>query len=557
MAKRILALVMVFMMILPLIVACNSEPDGTTGTTGTIATSGTTGSNQNNNQNNENNNQSNNENNNQNNNEDNNVNNENKEESVFDEDPFEDGKLSLKGVDISEYVIVTPVDPVNSVKYFAEDLADWVKDITGKTINIVEDSTAATDKEILVGDTNRAESTTAKSALTTEQKSYNAVVTESGKVAIAFNHKNGSVSALNAFQRSFANNDCNVTEGFTNTKIALEDVKDLVMGAVRKEMESDGLHVYKCTQAQVDAWHAHTANWNGNKENPRSSLGIRIDVDTDSSYISVTLSKSVSNLVLLLNDELVDNAWSGNYYQIPAKDLGKVNRVTILMSNVGYSDQWAITGVEGDGGCKIVRHKTDLNILFLGDSITEGYNNHGHPASTYTFYTHTYFNAEAVVQGHGGSQLWPDMVDPAMASLYQPDVIIVAMGTNDYSGNRNQSVEWFRNRMDAFLDKVEQVYPGVPIIGITPIRRLNEMNSAIDPELNYDKNCVERANAGYALGIKDHKGFVVDGSTLLSKVEHYADTVHPNEEGFKEYGKWLCFLIEEEIARIVAAKNKK
>jgi lysophospholipase L1-like esterase len=149
------------------------------------------------------------------------------------------------------------------------------------------------------------------------------------------------------------------------------------------------------------------------------------------------------------------------------------------------------------------------------------------------------------------------MVDPAMANLYQPDVIIVAMGTNDYSGNRDKSVEWFRNRMDAFLDKVEQVYPNVPIIGITPIRRLLSMDETVNPENNYDKNCVERANKGYALGIQDHGGFVVDGEIILSKVSDYADEIHPNETGFIEYGETLCFLIEDEIARIVAAKNKK
>ena len=83
------------------------------------------------------------------------------------------------------------------------------------------------------------------------------------------------------------------------------------------------------------------------------------------------------------------------------------------------------------------------------------------------------------------------------------------------------------------------------------------MDESVNPENNYDKNCVERANKGYALGIQDHGGFVVDGEIILSKVSDYADEIHPNEIGFIEYGETLCFLIEEEIARIVAAKNKK
>jgi hypothetical protein len=282
MAKKILAITLALLILLPFAVACNSDVDVTidinTPTSGTSGTTATTGNNNNNN------NGGNTGNENNGGNEGGNGGNTTPEEPpVFEEDPFKDGKLSIKGNDISEYVIVTPVDPVNSVKYFAEDFADWVKDITGKEIAIVEDTAAPVAKEILIGNTNRPESTQAKASISTEQKSYNGLVTDSGKVAIVFNHKNGSVSALNALQRSFANNKCNVSESFTNTKIELENIKDLVMGAIRKDIEADGLHVHKCTQAQIDAWHAHTASWNGNKENPRSSLGVRIDIDTDSS----------------------------------------------------------------------------------------------------------------------------------------------------------------------------------------------------------------------------------------------------------------------------------
>ena len=555
MAKKILAVLLICMMILPLAVACNSDTDETTGTEGT--TMGTENNNQNNNDNNDNNEENNNGNNENNNNENNNQNNnDNNSGAEEDKDPFEAGKLAIKGADISEYVIVTPVDPSNSVKNFASELTDFIKDITGVTVTTVTDATPVAAKEILIGATNRAESAEAALKPLTQQWHYNAALV-GNKLAINFTHKTGVKAALNAIQRAFANSDCDITTGFSNNSVALTDVKDLVMGAVRKDIETDGLHVHKCTQAQIDAWHAHTANWGGNKENPRSATGIRLDFDTDSSYVYLKLTKEVSNLVFLVNDELILNGQSTGYIAIPEKYHGQVNRITLLMSNVGYTDQWAIKELEVDGGCVIKRHETDLNILFLGDSITEGYNNHGHPASTYTFYTHTYFNAEAVVQGHGGSQLWTDMVDPAMANLYQPDVIIVAMGTNDYSGNKSQSAAWFEARMDAFLNKVQQVYPGVPIIGITPIRRLNSMNASIAPDSNYDTNCVVTANAGYAASIKSHGGFVVNGETILSKVEHYADEIHPNEVGFQEYGEVLCFLIEYEIEEIVAAKKNK
>lgn len=528
MAKKILALILILVLVVPFAVACNKEEEPTQGTTTQSqttkkATSTTPKK-------------------------------EEEETPVLDE-VFKDGKLAINGKDISEYVIVVPAKPENSDNQFASGLASWIKAVTGQEIAIVNDSTAPAANEIIVGNTSRAQS--AEISDTFEgTRDYKAILND-GKIAVKFNLGLGSVSALNAMQRSFANNGCNITEGFTNRSIELEEVKGLVMGAIRTEITDLGFQVYRSTQAQVDAWHEYTKegynDWT--YENARSATGIRLDFETDSSYVYLKLSKPASALTVLLNGELAKNGWWGGYWNVPKEERGKTNRITILMSNVRNTHQWGIEKLEIDGGCKIEKHKTDLNILFLGDSITEAFSNAGRPAANYTFYTYSYFNADAIVQGYGSSQLWTDMIDPAMAELYQPDVIIVAMGTNDYSRNRSGSVDYFKERMDAFLDKIQQVYPGVQIIGITPLRRLLSM-TASNAENNYDKECVARASAGYAQSYKNHGAIVVQGESLLKDVKHYADTVHPNEAGHLIYGENLCAVIKNDIEDIIKNKNK-
>ncbi len=467
---------------------------------------------------------------------------------------FKDGKLSIDGVDISKFVIVIPTDAESRYKIFAKNLAAWIKAVTNHEIAIKDDSAALSQHEIIVGSTNRPESESASGDLQAK-KAYKAVL-ENGKLAINFRYNAPAENvALNALIRAFANNGCNITEGFTNNNLSLEEIQGLVSGALRTEIKDGGLYVHRSTEGQIEAWRDLTASHNDwTKKNPSAATGIQLDFETDSSYIYLKRSIYTNEFVLLVNNKVVSNSWSGTYYEVSDEDFGKVNRFTILMSNLRDTFNWSIQALEIDGACKIKKHKTDLNMLFLGDSITEGFNCNKQQASTYTFYTSSYFNANAVVQGYGSSQCWTEIIDPALANFYQPDVIIIAMGTNDYGSNRGQSKEWFKNRMDAFLDAIEAVYPDVPIIGVTPLRRLISMDS-YSYENNYDKVCVANANGGYAEAYREHGATVVDGETLLIKTSHYADVLHPNEVGFTVYGENLCKAIEKNIEQIKSDKN--
>ncbi len=68
------------------------------------------------------------------------------------------GAISINGTNIKEYKVVYPKDGDLVTRYTAIALCDYIYDNAGVKLEAVDDSTAAADYEILVGDTNRAES---------------------------------------------------------------------------------------------------------------------------------------------------------------------------------------------------------------------------------------------------------------------------------------------------------------------------------------------------------------------------------------------------------------
>lgn len=531
MTKRILAIILSLLLILPCLAACNGGDDPTpTDPAPTDAptekpTEKPTQDNEGNKNENEN---------------EGNTNKPN-DEIIPEVNPFENG-MKINDIDISEYTVVyaTEGGTSTSAENYAKEFAEWVKNTVGIQLTVVDDSAAVGDKEILFGDTNRPESAEAVKEEYDGRYDFNAILKDN-KLAIVASHKDGYYTALGSLKNSLKAAEGNLTEGFTINKLSYEEINEVVAGALTHEITDSGLRLYKSTQKQMDAWKEYTNGWKSNTDCPEQGGGIHLDFDTDSSFVSFKVSSG--SCVVLVNDELVANGVNDKMYKLDMEN--GTNRVTIVLPT-GNTKNWVVSELIVDAGATVEKHKTDLNILFLGDSITQGYNNHGHPASTYTFYTTTYFNANSVVQGNGGSQIWEKLLDPDLADLYQPDLIIIALGTNDYANGCRADA--LKSRMNTFLDKLQDIYPDTEIVGVTPIKRLNREMTAFDTNL-------AAANKGLEESFKAHGCFVVDGETMLSKAEEYADYVHPNEDGFLVYGENLCAAIEDLVEDIVANKE--
>ena len=83
-------------------------------------------------------------------------------------------------VGVSEYVAVLPENADTTTRYAAENLVNLVEEKTGKKMNIVSDTVSPQEKEILIGDTSRAESQT-QTELSNEEY---LVLEKNGKIVI-------------------------------------------------------------------------------------------------------------------------------------------------------------------------------------------------------------------------------------------------------------------------------------------------------------------------------------------------------------------------------------
>jgi lysophospholipase L1-like esterase len=140
-----------------------------------------------------------------------------------------------------------------------------------------------------------------------------------------------------------------------------------------------------------------------------------------------------------------------------------------------------------------------------------------------------HYNLDSIVYGVGGGVFDANTLD-YYGDDFKPEVITVAYGTNDWA--RNYSEQRIRDNMKAFLDKLIGYYPDAQIIGISPIWRK-------DTEKGFSLS-FEQAREVIADVYGEYGITCIDGYTLVShENSKYADDVHPNMEGFMEYGENL------------------
>ena len=466
-------------------------------------------------------------------------------------DIFKEGQIKIADTDISEFVIVLSAEPTEAESLMATEITNWVKKITGVTLSTVNDSTEAASHEILLGETNRAESTEVvgdgfKENGLTNPYAFRAIV-KNGKLAIASGHSDGYYAAQSSLKLVIEKCKGQLNCDFSNQNLSYDSIKKISTGAVQIEQVANGLKYYKCTPTQEEYWAtAHS----GAPDNAKAANGCRLDLDTNSTtfYFETT----AGNCVFLLNGKQIAVCGSKKFYKLPELDGYKegTNRVTLILPG-SNNRNWSLARVWLDAGSTTSRHEYDLKMLFLGDSITQGYNNNGNEANTYTFYTSEYFNAESIVQGNGGAVFDPKYLE---AIDYVPDVIIVAYGCNDWSRYRSTDISTISAKVKAYFDKLVSLYPDTPIIALSPIYRYDELKYNVTVPFNIMFGIIDDVCYNYQnVTVIDGRNFVPHSASDYSL--YWNDDIHPNGKGFIEYGKSLTAAIKDQIEAIVAAKS--
>lgn len=301
-------------------------------------------------------------------------------------------------------------------------------------------------------------------------------------------------------------------------KLNFDQIKELTVGAVNIEKQDDGIRFYKMQKCQIDAFYALSDILGFRAE---TTTGIRLDFETDSAFVAFDIKKGNRF------EYLIDGVYQGTL-ESPRIELNAPCRITLVFPS---HDVGVIDNVELSDGAVATRHKFDTKILFIGDSITQGWNS-GIDTLSYAWRTSMALNADSVIQGVGGAYFHGSTFAD---SNFDPDTVIVAYGTNDVNhfATKDEMIDQLRR----YVGNVKETYKQSKIYAISPI---------------WVKGGKEEKRMGnlwecYELIAKEIEALGVDHIRGLDLVPHdplcFADELHPNATGFEKYAENLVKII--------------
>lgn len=306
-------------------------------------------------------------------------------------------------------------------------------------------------------------------------------------------------------------------------KLTNEQIRSILFGAA-EVTEADGiLRPYKCSAPIREAWYAFSHDKTLGQR-AEATTGIRLDFETDAKEIAFTVAGNPFEVQI---DGLYaqSSPKSETPVSLTVETDGKGHRIILLFPF--HDNITTLYAMEISDGATVTPHKYDTKFLFLGDSITQGWNS-GKDGLCYAWRTAQFFNADCIIHGVGGGFFDPSIFEAPAG--FDPDRVFIAFGTNDF--NKYKTLDEMQLRAGQYLDLVVGAYEGKKIYGITPIHRLDTWEKAMG---TFDQ-CVAVIRAEY-----EKRGIpVVDGFTLVPHDEaFFADALHPNALGFAAYSQNL------------------
>lgn len=313
--------------------------------------------------------------------------------------------------------------------------------------------------------------------------------------------------------------------------LANKELQNIYCGALYFEETEDGyLKANQYTKPQMDYFKNAFEMW---FERCDASSAKTIEFETDASKVSFEYK-----LIWKCSEDSIELAIDGLATEIVyLKDIdmeGRVSwnlpegkkKVTIYLPSDATI---LVRNFDIDGEFKPV--PKNEKVLWLGDSITQGYG----PLRSYQTYVsvaNRILNYDILNQGIGGYIY--DKKSLMKMEGYDPDKIIVALGTNQFGDEKAYEMvkEYYETLIGIYGEEI-------PILCITPLWR-GDTEDGIPTLIKFCENI--REIVGKYKNIK-----VVDGFKMVPHLEeYYLDNLHPNALGTEVYGRNLV----EEIRRI-------
>lgn len=171
-------------------------------------------------------------------------------------------------------------------------------------------------------------------------------------------------------------------------------------------------------------------------------------------------------------------------------------------------------------------------ILFIGDSITQG-GGSKRSGMTYVNVVKRALKCEVLNWGIGSYTFDKQIIGK---SQFVPGKIVVAMGTN----NRWYEFEKNEQEIDAFFEKLDALYPNVPILTVIPPWS-GEPNEKLAIRSKEIKSIIEKTV------IKYPKIKTINAYNIIPHFPEYymEDLLHPNSLGMAVYGFYIAKAIKE------------
>lgn len=304
------------------------------------------------------------------------------------------------------------------------------------------------------------------------------------------------------------------------------ELLDITFGYVDYEEIDGALRFYKCTREQTDAFWKLSDNlgaWS------LRTTGIRLDFVTSSPYFSFKTVEGTKYELFIngVKDTQIELEIGEEFFKELSVAKG-LNRITLIFPS---HDAGAITDVCLEEGAIFHRYKHtfDKKILFIGDSITQGWDT-ACDSNSYAYQITLRYDADTVIFGVGGAY-FHGSIAPTVDN-YHPDVVIIAYGANDYGKGREALV----SNMHEFLDKTLPIYKNSKVVGISPIWYLKANE-------DFEEFCALIRSIYAEYGVETINGFPL----IPHSEDCFADKWHPNDKGYLAYADKLIPILSEII----------
>ncbi len=307
-------------------------------------------------------------------------------------------------------------------------------------------------------------------------------------------------------------------------RLTEQEIRNITVGTVNITHEDDGYHFFKCTEKQIRFFDKID---DGYSRRVRTTTGIRLDFHTSSDYIAfeaITKGKYELYIDGFFEKQFYANDKTRFEFKLSDKPRSSnAHRVTIILPSHSIG---VISYIEIADGATVYPHRFDKKFLFIGDSITQGWDTK-FDSFSFAYKTSFFFNAESIIQGIGGATFNKESFD---TFDFKPDMVFVALGTNDF--NLFNTVEELKTNANEHLRLISEAYKQIPCYYISPIWR-DSQTARMGSFDNARETLIKTA---------EENGFIhINGLSLVPNLPDFyiEDRLHPNTLGYTQYAENL------------------